>query len=101
MTDVQLMNRSAVRRGQEVEPYLMDRRSSMRYPIEKQLTYKFRQGKRTEGGSGTSVNVGSRGVLFTTSSPLPVGCAIELAMDWPVLLGGECPLRFIVTGPVV
>jgi hypothetical protein len=78
----------------------MDRRANSRFPMNQDVTYKV-QGKLAVVGAGKSVNMGSGGVLFTTSSRLPVGRTVEVAMNWPALLDGSCPLKFVATGPVV
>jgi hypothetical protein len=82
-------------------PLMGDRRSTTRFPLSEEVTYRFRHGKLTGGGAGRSINIGSGGVLFTTSSRLPVGRTIELSVNWPALLDGSCPLKFIASGPVV
>lgn len=78
-----------------------DRRSTTRFPLSEDVTYRFRHGKLTGGGAGRSINIGSGGVLFTTSDRLAVGRTIELSVNWPALLDGSCPLKFIASGPVV
>jgi hypothetical protein len=80
---------------------LQDRRSTSRFPLAEDVTYQFRHGKTTGAGAGRCLNIGSGGVLFTTSSRLPVGRTIQLSINWPALLDGACPLRFIASGPVV
>jgi hypothetical protein len=52
-------------------------------------------------GSGTTLNMGSGGILFTTEEKLPVGRAVELSVNWPARLDGTCPLQFVATGRVV
>jgi hypothetical protein len=78
-----------------------DRRSTSRFPLTEEVTYKYRHGKVIGGGAGRCINIGSGGVLFTTNTPPPVGRTIELSLNWPALLDGACPLKFIATGPVV
>jgi hypothetical protein len=82
-------------------PFLGDRRSTTRFPLAEDVTYRYRHGKLTGGGAGRCLNIGSGGVLFTTSSRLPIGRTIELSVNWPALLHGSCPLKFIASGPVV
>jgi hypothetical protein len=78
----------------------LERRTTSRFPLEEEVTYKV-QGKIALAGVGKCVNIGSGGVLFTTNSRLPIGRTVEVAVNWPALLDGACPLRFIATGPVV
>jgi hypothetical protein len=53
------------------------------------------------GGSGVTLNFGSRGILFTTEEKLPMGHTVELSVNWPARLGGTCPLQFVATGRVI
>jgi hypothetical protein len=52
-------------------------------------------------GSGTTLNIGSSGILFTTEEKLPLGRTVELSVNWPARLGGTCPLKFVAIGRVV
>jgi hypothetical protein len=52
-------------------------------------------------GIGTTLNIGSGGILFTTEEKLPVGRLVELSVNWPARLDGICPLQFVATGRVV
>jgi hypothetical protein len=81
--------------------FVGDRRTTARFPLAEDVTYRYRHGKLSGGGAGRCVNIGSGGVLFTTSTRLPVGRTIELSVNWPALLDGACPLKFIASGPVV
>ena len=81
---------------------LFDRRSSQRYPIELPVTYRVLRGSQsTEGGRGSSLNIGRNGVAFTTQGPLPLGARVELLLDWPVLLNPLCGLRLSMKGRIV
>jgi hypothetical protein len=52
-------------------------------------------------GSGTTLNIGSGGILFTTEEKLPIGRMVELSVNWPARLDGICPLQFVATGRVI
>lgn len=52
-------------------------------------------------GCGTTLNIGSGGILFTTEERLPLGRTVELSVNWPARLDGICPLQFVATGRVV
>ena len=52
-------------------------------------------------GSGETLNMSSRGVLFTTESTLVAGELVELAVSWPALLNGVLPLKLVVQGRLV
>jgi hypothetical protein len=78
-----------------------NRRSSARFPLQEPLTYRIKHSKHARGGAGTCLNISSGGILFTTPERLLVGWSIEVSMNWPALLHGACPLKFVATGPVV
>ena len=52
-------------------------------------------------GVGTTINIGSRGVLFTTDRPLSIGGVVEAFVNWPAILDGACGLTLVISGPVV
>lgn len=79
-----------------------DRRETARFPVREEIKYTVFHSKTMKiSGSGTTLNFGSGGILFTTQERLPVGRAVELAVNWPARLGGTCPLQFVATGRVV
>ena len=80
-----------------------DRRASYRLPIEREVRYKIAGGRKTAAriGSGRTLNMSSRGVLFTTESSLPKGASLEIAISWPVELDNAIPLKFVAVGVLV
>lgn len=79
-----------------------DRRSSNRFPILSEVRYHGRKGKDSESaGTGQIINISSTGVLFTTEHQLLTGQPLELLMNWPAKLDGNCKLRLRVRGKVV
>ena len=78
-----------------------DRRRTIRFPVNEEV--KYRVIHKTSGitGSGKTLNMASGGLLFTTEERLPLGRAIEVAVNWPARLNGVCPLKFVATGRVV
>jgi hypothetical protein len=82
---------------------ISDRRGTSRFPLEEEVTYKVlnTRGANKISGSGKSLNIGSGGILFTTTDRLPIGRTVELSVNWPARLGGTCPLKFVAIGRVV
>jgi hypothetical protein len=71
-------------------------------PIMREVRYRVLGGKKVkQTGCGKTVNMSSRGVLFTTESTLPEGEQIELAVSWPALLNGVLPLKLVAQGRLV
>lgn len=82
-------------------PYT-DRRTSDRFPIEREVRYKMLDGKSVlRTGSGRTVDMSSGGVLFTTEQPLSAGNRLELSVNWPAQLDNSCPLKLVALGRVV
>jgi hypothetical protein len=52
-------------------------------------------------GSGETVDLSSRAVLFTTEGQPPIGSTVEAAVQWPVQVGDETPLQLVISGPVL
>jgi len=79
-----------------------DRRANSRFPVQEEVTYRVIHSRSTQvSGVGSTVNIGSGGLLFTTEHKLEVGRTVEVAVNWPAKLGGTCPLRFVAIGRVV
>ena|ERR1017187_1604783 len=81
---------------------LPERRGTNRFPVREDVRYRLVQSKTPNvKGSGTTLNIGSGGILFTTDERLPIGRMVELSVNWPARLDGICPLQFVATGRVV
>lgn len=79
-----------------------DRRESNRFPLREDLKYRLIHSKNQDiCGTGTTLNIGSGGILFTTEELLPVGRVVELSVNWPARLDGTCALKFVAVGRVV
>jgi hypothetical protein len=79
-----------------------ERRGTNRFPVQERIRYKTLHSKALEHiGTGTTLNMSSGGILFTTENPLPAGRLVELSVSWPARLGGHCALNFVVIGRVV
>jgi len=79
-----------------------DRRQSDRFPIERDVRYQVlskRAGE--ESGDGKTVNISSRGVLFTSEHVLLPGRRLELSISWPAQLNNKCALKLVARGRVV
>lgn len=79
-----------------------ERRSSDRFPIEREVRYKVlskRGGE--EAGSGKTINMSSSGVLFTSEHSLLPGKRLEVAISWPAQLNNKCALKLVARGRVV
>jgi hypothetical protein len=50
---------------------------------------------------GKTLDISSGGVLFETQQRLRAGKRVEVSVNWPALLDGGCPLKFVAVGRVV
>ena len=79
-----------------------DRRHSDRFSIEREVRFRVlskRAGE--ESGDGTTVNISSAGVLFTSARMLLPGRRLEVAISWPAQLNHKCALKLVARGRVV
>jgi hypothetical protein len=79
----------------------LDRRQTRRYPIRQDVRFTLTVGNIVVAGAGTSLDIASSGMLFTTDHALTIGSFVELSMDWPCGLDDGCRLRFVASGRVV
>jgi hypothetical protein len=81
---------------------LPDRRVTSRFPVREDVRYRIVQSRTAKiSGVGTTLNIGSGGILFTTEDKLPIGRMVEMSVNWPARLDGVCPLQFVATGRVI
>ena len=78
-----------------------ERRSTRRYPIEHEVHYSVQDAQTGVVGTGTTVNMSSRGILFTTDQPLSAGSPLTLEVKWPVLLDNAKALKLVTRGRVI
>ena len=79
-----------------------DRRQSDRFPINRDVRYRVLS-KRTgeESGEGSTLNISSAGILFTTPKVLLPGRRLEVSVSWPAQLNQKCALRLVARGRIV
>ena len=81
---------------------MVERRTKVRFPLELRVSYRT-LGKRGTpcAGEGRVVNMSRDGVLVSSRHEVDVGKRMELSIEWPFLLHGQVPLRFVTVGEVV
>ena len=78
---------------------LGERRASMRFPILRDMQYEVSIGRGArKSGTGRTVNMSSRGVLFAAPEVLPPGKRIRLCVSWPARLDGTYALKLLAWG---
>lgn len=79
----------------------VERRNNDRFPIEREMRYKVLSKRNEDSGTGTTVNMSSGGILFSTSKMLIPGKRVELAISWPAQLDNKCALKLVARGRIV
>ena len=73
-----------------------ERRRSERYPIDEELRYRVLEPRgKYRMGNGRTLDMSSSGVRFHTEESLRIGERLEMAMNWPASLDGNCRLMKI------
>jgi hypothetical protein len=83
-------------------PIFKEKRKSSRFPVQQDLQYRaidHWDGKLT--GVGLTLDMSGSGIRFSIQEPIPLDRIVEVSVDWPVRLGGTCPLKMVVVGRVV
>jgi len=80
-----------------------ERRGPKRFRMELELTYRIlsRKAETPETCAARTVDLSSRGLLFRTEQQLQPGQRVEMSVNWPALLSGTCPLKFVAVGRVL
>ena len=96
VTETQTQEEKVIKTGER------ERRIKRRFQIEQEVRYKMLYGQRiAETGTGTTRNISSGGLWFSTENILTAGMPVELSMSWPVLLNDSCPMKLMIYGCVV
>ena len=78
-----------------------NRRSKQRFAIDLPLSYKIvKNGLVMGNGTGTTVDMSSSGMAFRANETFKIGAHVELSINWPVLLNGDCPMKLVIEGRV-
>jgi len=84
-----------------LDPILIERRAKVRFPLELGVRYRTLGRGAHLAGVGSVVNMSRGGILVASQQEIEVGTRIELNIEWPSLLDGRVPLRFVTVGKVV
>lgn len=79
-----------------------NRRKTNRFPIVREIRYRVStRDNLFETGVGSTVNISSSGVLFSTDKPVLPGRRVEVAISWPAELNRNTPLKLVARGRIV
>lgn len=76
-------------------------RDPAHFPIERELRFRVSDKQGELVGSGTTIDFGSKHVVFRTDRALPTGKHLEMAISWPAQLDQKCALKLIASGRIV
>ncbi|BDC48379.1 hypothetical protein F183_A06950 [Bryobacterales bacterium F-183] len=79
-----------------------NRRKTSRFPIVREIRYRISSRDNLfETGVGSTVNISSSGVLFSTEKPVQQGRRVEVAISWPAELNRNTALKLVARGRIV
>ena len=79
-----------------------NRRKTSRFPIVREIRYRVSTRENLfETGVGSTVNISSSGVMFSTDKPLLPGRRVEVAISWPAELNRSTALKLVARGRIV
>ena len=79
-----------------------DRRSKRRYPITLPVQYKIMKNYLVMGsGSGTTVDLSSGGIAFSTPEPGRLGSFLEVSVSWACTAQSILPPEAVASGRVI
>jgi hypothetical protein len=79
-----------------------ERRTAGRFPIQQEVVYTLLDGQtRCQAVPSRTLDMSSRGILFTTTEALHPGRRLEVSVNWPARLDGSCRLKLVALGRVV
>jgi FixJ family two-component response regulator len=79
-----------------------ERRNNARFPCRLAVSYQTLEQPIFAGeGSSETLNISSKGLLFTSKEKLHPGQLVQVSLDWPVRLENQVPLKLVAEGRVV
>jgi hypothetical protein len=79
-----------------------ERRVSARFPCRLSITYQTLESPIFTGqGSSETLNISSKGILFTSNEQFNTGQLLQVSLDWPARLENQVPLKLVAEGRVV
>ena len=94
---------TAIRKGSEdAEKRAADRRTNARFPCRLAVSYQALEHPIFSGqGTSETLNVSSKGLLFTSNEKFEAGQLVQVSLDWPALLENQIPLKLVAEGRIV
>jgi DNA-binding NarL/FixJ family response regulator len=88
--------------AEEEQKQAGERRVSARFPCRLAVTYQSLEHPIISGhGSSETLNISSKGLLFTSNEQFRTGQLIQVSLDWPARLENQVPLKLVAEGRIV
>jgi len=79
-----------------------DRRNHARFPCRLSLSFQALEHPFLAGeATSETLNISSKGLLFSTNEPLQAGQLLQVSVDWPARLENQVPLKLVAEGRIV
>jgi DNA-binding NarL/FixJ family response regulator len=84
------------------QPNPADRRNNARFPCRLAVSYQALEHPFLSGEAvSETLNISSKGLLFSTNEPLQTGQLLQVSVDWPARLENQVPLKLVAEGRIV
>jgi DNA-binding NarL/FixJ family response regulator len=88
--------------GDEIKERAADRRTNARFPCRLAVSYHTLEHPFLSGeATSETLNISSKGLLFTSNDPLQPGQLVQVSVDWPARLENQVPLKLVAEGRIV
>jgi hypothetical protein len=79
-----------------------ERRNNARFPIPLAVSYQTLEHPILSGqGTSETLNISSKGLLFTSNEHFHAGQLVQVSLDWPARLENQIPLKLVAEGRIV
>jgi CheY-like chemotaxis protein len=86
----------------ETEKQAAERRNNARFPCRLAVSYQTLEHPILSGqGTSETLNISSKGILFTSNEKFHAGQLVQVSLDWPARLEKQIPLKLVAEGRIV
>ena len=79
-----------------------ERRKNGRFPCRLAVSYQTLEHPILSGqGTSETLNISSKGLLFTSNEQFQAGQLVQVSLDWPARLENQIPLKLVAEGRIV
>ena len=79
-----------------------ERRNNARFPCRLAVSYQSLEHPILSGqGTSETLNISSKGLLFTSNEQFQAGQLVQVSLDWPARLENQIPLKLVAEGRIV